>query len=440
MNDLRQDLDAIQKDVEDNPYFNFTTIATIHFARFVILEEERDSFGKIIYPAYLAFETNYDGKLDDHLKDIVEHTKLNNGFDKVFCACKTFPGKDVITDTDRINFLKTNSQFNPYFYRGTWGRTVLQIKAEEETRNKIQSHLDKNPHQGFSERDMYKRLKEDVKPSFYNTEHPPKLSSLLWRLSPIILLVLFCLLYTLVYGLYFVLCLIQSWYLIVILPLTLHFLIIGVIVTLALTASVYYIILRHKEKTDKELKIFYDPNPDTISLKTVEDRIVQNQLTHLVELKPGSFRLFTLKMVLFLIETFGIYHFNKGNLGGIPSIHFARWIIIDKGKRLLFFSNYDGSWENYLGDFIDRAAVGLTAVWSNTKLFPKSKNLIFEGAVDEQKFKSWTRMHQIPTQVWYSAYKYLTVGNINNNTALQDGLKKQTVMTDKKLKEWLLKI
>ncbi len=44
-----------------------------------------------------------------------------------------------------------------------------------------------------------------------------------------------------------------------------------------------------------------------------------------------------------------------GKLGEISTIHFARWISIDHGQRLLFLSNYDGSWTNYLGDFRDEA-------------------------------------------------------------------------------------
>lgn len=437
---LKLILDQVQQNVENNLYFCFSKINTIHFARFVILDAVPDSAGKIIYPAYLAFESNYDGALDNHLSDIVKNTKDNNGFDKIFCACKSFPTKVALTDEDRINFLKTDSQYHPYFYRGTWGRTVLQIKSEEQTRNDIQDYLNKHPQlRSKSEKEIYAELIQNIKLSSHKTEYPPKLSTLLSMLIPVLLIVSLCILYTIGYGLYYVIYLCASEPVIAILPLKVHFLIIGVTVFIVIAAISLYRILRHKEETDKELDKSYDPNPETGSLKTIEDRIVQNQLTHLVELKEGGFRLMSLKIVLFLVETVGIYWFNKGQLGGIPSIHFARWIIIDKGKRLLFYSNFDGSWENYLGDFIDRAAVGLTAIWSNTKLFPKSKNLIFEGATDEQKFKSWTRMHQIQTQVWYSAYKNLTVENINNNTAIQEGLKKSE-MTDQELKDWLLKL
>jgi hypothetical protein len=93
--------------------------------------------------------------------------------------------------------------------------------------------------------------------------------------------------------------------------------------------------------------------------------------------------------------------------------------VLDNGKYLLFLSNFDGSWEHYLGEFIDQAAGGLTAVWSNAVNFPRSKNLVQGGATDEQRFKSYGRMAQLYTQLWYSAYPYLSVVNVQNNAAIR---------------------
>jgi hypothetical protein len=109
--------------------------------------------------------------------------------------------------------------------------------------------------------------------------------------------------------------------------------------------------------------------------------------------------------------------------------------MINNGKRVLFFSNFDGSWENYLGDFVDRAAVGLTLAWSNTKEFPKTRLLIFRGATNEELFKTWTRKHQIVTQVWYTAYKHLTVKNILRNHSITLGLCRD--MNENEAQEWL---
>jgi hypothetical protein len=103
---------------------------------------------------------------------------------------------------------------------------------------------------------------------------------------------------------------------------------------------------------------------------------------------------------------------------------------------VLFFSNFDGSWERYLGDFVDQVHAGLTSVWSNTEGFPKTCFLLGRGATDEERFKAWTRAHQIPTQLWYSAYPSLTVPNISRNGLICEGLVNRP-RTREALSRWL---
>jgi hypothetical protein len=180
-----------------------------------------------------------------------------------------------------------------------------------------------------------------------------------------------------------------------------------------------------KELTDEPMPLSdAEGNLDEVpALAEMEDRVVQNQLTHIVPLKPGWFRLFLLKKVLGTIDKLAHGYFNRGDLGGIPTIHFARWGLLED-SHLYFFSNYDGSWENYLGDFIDIAAVGLTSVWSNSVGFPRTTLLAFKGARDEERFKAWTRKRQVATQYWFSAYPTLSVRNTLNNEAIAEGLAK----------------
>jgi hypothetical protein len=126
---------------------------------------------------------------------------------------------------------------------------------------------------------------------------------------------------------------------------------------------------------------------------------------------------------------------NKGQLSGIPSIHFAHWAMIDEGRRLLFVSNFDGSWENYLDDFIDKASTGLTGIWSNTVDFPKTCCLVKEGARDGARFKAVARDKQTYTNVWYSAYPHLTVQTIDNNSAIREDL--FTTLDESAARSWL---
>ena len=179
-----------------------------------------------------------------------------------------------------------------------------------------------------------------------------------------------------------------------------------------------------------------------------EDCQEQNHLALYVELKPGALRHITLRLILFGWNYLAKHYFTEGSLAGIEGIHFARWVIVDGGRRswpapkagrprwwprlsrkrfgLVFLSNYDGSWEAYLDNFIDRASLGLTTIWCNTQGFPKTRLRwnstgkfpyfrIEMGAQREEEFKQWVRGTQVPTSVWYSRYPDMSVANIRRN-------------------------
>ncbi|MGB6268972.1 MAG: hypothetical protein WBF67_08185, partial [Olleya sp.] len=145
----------------------------------------------------------------------------------------------------------------------------------------------------------------------------------------------------------------------------------------------------------------------------------QNQFSQLVEMKPGKVRLITFKAMMLFAKTLIPIKFVDGELMGIPTIHFARWVLFDDNKRVLFFSNFDGSWQQYLGDFIDQSGWGLTGIFSNTKVFPKTRFLLTGGAYDEEHFLAWSRASELVTQIWYSAYPTLSIKNVNNNTQIR---------------------
>lgn len=160
----------------------------------------------------------------------------------------------------------------------------------------------------------------------------------------------------------------------------------------------------------------------------------QNHLASVTIVKPGVLRRWLLRLALFAVNLLARFWFNKGELGGIPTILSARWVLIDEGRRLLFLDNYGGAWESYLNEFIDLAAVkGLNAIWTNTFVsaanktygFPPTRFLFWRGAQDARPFKAYVRQSQVETIVWYGAYPTLSVVGINANTDVRQALFQQ---------------
>ena len=169
-----------------------------------------------------------------------------------------------------------------------------------------------------------------------------------------------------------------------------------------------------------------DPDPKIISQIMARENAAgykQNHMVSITNMIPGRFRIFTLLFAFRLIAG-GLAKgaARRGFLADVGTIHFARWFIIPGTSKLVFFSNYDGSWESYLEDFITKAASGTTGIWSNTIGFPHTENLFFKGASDGDRFKRFARKSMIPTQFWYSAYPKLSAEHIRKNMLIYDGL------------------
>jgi hypothetical protein len=161
------------------------------------------------------------------------------------------------------------------------------------------------------------------------------------------------------------------------------------------------------------------------TLRRLENVTAQNHLIGLNRLKPGFVRLWTLRAVLWLTDLTAAIVENRGSLGGVSTIHFARWAIIgdrEKGRWLLFLSHYDGDWGGYLSDFVTLVPEGMTSIWSNCVGFPRSWFLMFGGVKDERTFKAYARKSQRETLYRYSAYPHLSVGDIANHTIIRTAL------------------
>ncbi len=400
-------LEQMGEDIDGTRELPFNQLQTVHFLRWVVVDGATPE-----QPPQLMFESNHDGTVEQHLGELLQRGAP--ALHRIYRCCAGYPAAHLAelaeSQQPEVSAFLSAGRLRPQaFYVGRRGRSAQLIKLEGQLRDAIQRFVDAagpDPLRGLggSPRAAYAAILAHLE-----AEHADPLRRLreLSRRAPppprrsVLQLLLRAPLY------------------LALLPLV----------------PVAYPWLRHLEKSDVPLQLEVLPD-QTYALAQREDFQVQNQLTHLVAVKPGLFRQLLLRLVLASIDLLGRFYFNQGALGGLATIHFARWVLIDGGRRLIFFSNYDGSWERYLGDFVDQAHVGLTAVWSNTEGFPRTRNLVQDGAEDEEHFKNWTRQHQLPTQLWYSAYPDLTVPNVGRNAQICAGLLREPA-SEEQLSRWL---
>ncbi|WP_311031378.1 cytochrome P450 [Mesorhizobium koreense] len=209
---------------------------------------------------------------------------------------------------------------------------------------------------------------------------------------------------------------------------------IGVSMLIAFIGLILFFYLRYLEKRDVPSNKGADlPLLEEIARR--ENRLAQNHLTAVSCLKTGWLRRLSLRLSFYLISIMARQVFRPGYLADINTIHFARWVALPKTKQLVFLSNYDGSWESYLEDFITKAHAGLTGVWSNTLGFPRTRMLFRDGATDGDRFKRWARAQQVPTLFWYAAYPSLTTSRIRINSLIRSGL--ASAETESEARDWL---
>ena len=217
----------------------------------------------------------------------------------------------------------------------------------------------------------------------------------------------------------------------------LRWLLVGALVAIAavLVAIILgYLELRSLERRDSVENRLADPE----TLKEMfrrENHYAQNHMLSVTQRKPGLVRWFTARLIFWVILQLATRKYPPGFLGDIGSIHFARWVTVPGTHDLLFFSNFDASWESYLEDFITKAHAGLTGVWSNSIGFPVTENLIQKGATDGERFKRYARQSMQPTRFWYSAYPDLTTVEIRTNAAIRRGL--AGALTEDEAISWL---
>ncbi len=136
-----------------------------------------------------------------------------------------------------------------------------------------------------------------------------------------------------------------------------------------------------------------------------------------------------LRLVFFLL---GAIKPLQNDLKNLSFIHFARWVCIGRNDfphlsaeqpredlkydYLLFFSNFNGTWNQYIDAFSAVLYRGLDAVWMWSEKFP--------GARPVTAFKRYIALVQFDTDYYYNVYPRASTNDVKAALVVQDALDK----------------
>jgi hypothetical protein len=328
--------------------------------------------------------------------------RASDGLRRIFSHCQGFDGES----DNLLEWLKAHDVKPKANYVNWRGRTVVQIREEQALGEALRRQLAKETESAeeVAPRELFHRLK-----TFVDEE----VAALRLRLTPPA---------PTPPGF-----LIANFVHLVGVPLILL-----ALAPLFLIAAPFYALhLRRLEESDPEN--IPRPSPEHVAeLAQQEDY----QFNVFGQVKPGRFRNYTIRFLLWIVDYTARHIYNRGFLTRIQTINFARWVLIDNNRRVYFASNYDGSLDSYMDDFINKVGWGLNLVFSNGVGYPRTRWLIKGGSSFEGKYKKTLRRNQLPSATWYKACPGINAIEMACNTRIRKGLEKSNPGL-REIQEWL---
>ena len=145
---------------------------------------------------------------------------------------------------------------------------------------------------------------------------------------------------------------------------------------------------------------------------------------------PIKWYLVPINKLLFWLVGTPIFKSKLLGLLTLSLIHYARWIIIKdsefprldpdqpreklKYRYMLFLSNFNGSWTQYVDSFSAAIPDGLNLLWYRNVKWPKS--------VPQLPFHAYINSNQILTNYYYSAYPMAASNDVKSAKAVKEKL------------------
>jgi hypothetical protein len=379
---------------------------------------------KVNLPARILLMTSFVGSKKQHILELANF--LGQRIQAVFEYSREFPSS-ISNIGDLISFIRKKTVFQAY-YSGFKFIPTQDVSREQEIKDRVFEFMDQQRGDpGFSDLSP-KEIKSHVEDFIKNQtefawverDSTSQKADKIRMLIPlgIFLLVMGVSLLSLLLS-FFLTSPILSW--------------IGLVFPAFLVLlAVLFVWLRFNENNSH---IPNKPATDEWIRKIIERETnpVLNEMTVISPLKKGLIRRIFLGLSLRLITLVGYFSY-------IPTVHTARWLQLDRGRRLVFIANFDNISEAYAHDFVDsdNRSRNMAVVFSHAAGFPPTKWLVKRGYNHRSQYMNGVRVHQKITQFWYAFNADLSVENLKNNRRFREGLFKK--MEDDEIKEWLLTI
>ena len=157
-------------------------------------------------------------------------------------------------------------------------------------------------------------------------------------------------------------------------------------------------------------------------LAEIEDHEVTNQFSAMGYVKPGLFRALDAAPDPAGPSITPRATSTRAAAGARPDDSFRPVGIYRRRQAPLFASNYDGSLDSYMDDFINKVAWGMNVVFGNGVGYPTTRWLLLDGAKDEQTFKHFLRRHELPDRCLVQRPPGFTAFDLHRNSVLRQGL------------------
>lgn len=373
-------------------------------------------------PATLLFATSYCGPTRVHVRELVR--VMSDGIREVLQHCDGF---DAGGSAEELEDFLLERRHGDTYYSGMNHLSPTCVRRHRELRDAIQAYLDERQEHGDLPKtavEVQRAIQDHVKsrPDLAWAQEPWRPTFGAWVLfnrrtliiEAAVALLLACTLARIFIDSTFLSIVVAS----------------GWIALTAFLLLVLVIVLNIREAEPQQTYVSARPlDARARTLAATQKRAVINEFTLAGPIKTeGTLRPLFLRLGFWVIGRVfdgvpGIPYVGSGI--SIPTVATARWIVADRGRRVMFISNFTNDGEGYVRDFIETpgGAMRINLSFGFGTGFPPTEWIVRRGALEDPNAYLYSLAeNQLPTLFWYGPYRDVSIDNIKVNRAIREGL------------------